>query len=153
MIMSNRIMGFALACGLGVFTLTASVATRSAAADDTPALPAIKLIQGTWVTSENDSLDAKWVFKGDTLESTVNGMEYVGKIKLDHDAKPHSTLDIALTEGPEDTKGKTAKAIYKLDGEKLVISVSAPGHDRPKDFQPVPDEVYLFELKKQKKDK
>ena len=117
----------------------------------TRADPALKAIQGTWVTSENDSLDAKWVIKGETLEATVNGMEYVGKLKVDDKAKPHSTLDIALTQGPEDSKGKTAKAVYKLDGEKLVIAVSHPGHDRPKDFEPVPDEVYLFELKKQKK--
>ena len=53
-------------------------------------------------------------------------------------------------QGPEDAKGKTAKGVYKLDGEKLVIAVSVPGHDRPKDFEPAPDEVYLFELKKQK---
>jgi len=26
-----------------------------------------------------------------------------------------------------------------------------PGHDRPKDFEPVADEVFLFELKKEKK--
>lgn len=149
--MTNRLMGFALACGLGLLTLAAGVATRSAAADDSAISPAIKAIQGIWVTSENDTLDAKWAFKGETLETSVNGTEYIGKIKVDDKAKPHPTLDVAISDGPEESKGKTAKAIYKLDGEKLVISVSMPGHDRPKDFEPVPDEVFLFELKKQKK--
>ena len=148
--MTDRHMGFALACVLGLLTLAAGVPTRSAAADDSAIPPAIKAIQGTWVTSENDSLDAKWAFKGETVEVSVNGQEYTGKIKADDTAKPHSTLDIAISEGPEESKGKTGKAIYKLEGDKLVISVSTPGHDRPKDFEPVPDEVFRFELKKQK---
>ncbi len=148
--MTDRLMGFALACGLGLLTLASGVATRSAAADDPAISPAIKAIQGTWVTSENDSLDAKWAFKGETVQVSVNGEEYTGKIKLDEKAKPHSTMDIAISAGPEESKGKTGKAIYKLDGEKLVISVSTPGQDRPKDFKPGPDEVHLFELKKQK---
>ena len=59
-------------------------------------------------------------------------MEYVGKIKVDDKAKPHSTLDIELTDGPEDAKGKTAKAVYKLDGEKLVIAVSTPAAIAPR---------------------
>jgi len=150
MIMMNPIRGLTLSCVLGSVAFAAGFATRAVAADEPALDPSLKAIQGTWVTSENDSLDAKWVIKGETLEATVNGMEYVGKLKADDKAKPHSTLDVALTQGPEDSKGKTAKAVYKLDGEKLVIAVSVPGHDRPKDFEPVPDEVYLFELKKQK---
>jgi uncharacterized protein (TIGR03067 family) len=148
--MTDRLMGFALVCSLGLLTLAAGVATRTASADDAAISPAIKAIQGTWVTSENDSLDAKWAFKGENVEVSVNGQEYIGKIKADDQAKPHPTLDIAISEGPEETKGKTGKAIYKLDGEKLLISVSLPGHDRPKDFEAVPDEVYRFELKKKK---
>ena len=146
--MMNAIRGLAVACVLGSVSLLAGSTMRAVGADE-PVLDApIKALQGTWVTSESDSLDAKWVIKGETLVATVNGMEYVGKLKVDDKAKPHSTLDIALTEGPEDAKGKTAKGVYKLDGEKLVIAVSHPGRDRPKDFEPVPDEVYLFELKK-----
>jgi uncharacterized protein (TIGR03067 family) len=135
-------MGFAL----GLLGL----ASVGAVADEESASAAIKAIQGTWATAETDNLDAKWVFKGEVLEATVNGTEYVGKVKADDKAKPFATLDIALTEGPEDTKGKTAKGIYKLEGEKLVVAVGVPGHDRPKDFEAVPDEIYVFELKKKK---
>ena len=147
MTMTSRIRGVALACSLTILGFV----TLRAVADDAAIPAAIKAIQGTWATSESDSLDAKWVFKDETMTATVNGMEYAGKIKVDDAAKPHPTLDIELTEGPEDAKGKSAKAIYKLEGEKLVIAVGHPGRDRPKDFEPVPDEVYLFELKKQKK--
>ena len=127
--------------------LVASLSPRRSLPMTQPS-PALKAIQGTWVTSENDSIDAKWEIKGETLKASVNGMEYVGKLKVDDKAKPHSTLDIELTDGPEDAKGKTAKAVYKLDGDKLVIAVAVPGRDRPKDFEPAPDEVHLFELKK-----
>jgi uncharacterized protein (TIGR03067 family) len=142
-------------CGLVLFAaLTASLAWANAPrspGDGAAESPALKAIQGTWVTSENSNLEAKWVFKGEILTASVNGTDYEGKVKVDDKAKPHATLDIELTEGPEDAKGKIAKAVYKLDGEKLVVSVSAPGHDRPKDFEPQPDEVYVFELKKEKK--
>jgi uncharacterized protein (TIGR03067 family) len=134
----------ALACSLTGFAVT----LMPVSADEAPAAAAVKALEGTWVTSETDSLDAKWIFKGDSLETSVNGMEYKGKIKADKDAKPYATLDIELTDGPDDAKGKTAKAVYKLEGDKLVIAVAVPGGDRPKDFEPAPDEVYLFELKK-----
>jgi uncharacterized protein (TIGR03067 family) len=150
MIMMKPIRVLTLACILSSVALAACYATRVAVAEEPALEPALKAIQGTWKTSENDSLDAKWVIKGETLEATVNGTEYVGKLKLDDKAKPHSTMDITLTQGPEDAKGKIAKAVFKLDGEKLVIAVSHPGGDRPKDFEAAGDEVYLFELKKQK---
>ena len=152
-IMMKPIKCLTLVCVMGYLAFAAGSTARLVAAEEPALDEAIKAIQGTWTTSENDSLDAKWVIKGETLEATVNGMEYVGKLKVDDKAKPHSTLDIALTQAPEDSKGKTAKAVYKLEGEKLVIAVSVPGHDRPKDFRAVPDEVYLFELKKQKQEK
>jgi uncharacterized protein (TIGR03067 family) len=142
----NWIRCAAIGCSL---TLLGS-AGLGFAGDEGSLSAAAKAVQGTWTTAESSELDAKWVFKGETLEATVNGMEYVGKIKIDDKAKPHATLDIVLTDGPEDSKGKTAKAIYKLDGDKLVVSVGHPGMDRPKDFEPVPDQVYLFELKKKK---
>jgi uncharacterized protein (TIGR03067 family) len=148
--LTDRLMRIALACGLGLLTLAAGISSHSATTDDTVSSSAIKGIQGTWVTSENDSLDAKWAFKGESVEVSVNGENYKGNIKLDDKAKPYPTLDITISDGPEDSKGKTGKAVYKLEGEKLVIAVSTPGHDRPKDFEPVPDEVHLFQLKKQK---
>ena len=138
MIMMNPIRGLTLACVLGSVAFAAGFATRAVAADEPATDPALKAIQGTWVTSEDDSLDAKWVIKGETLEATVNGMEYVGKLKVDDKAKPHSTLDIALTQGPEDSKGKTARAVYKLDGEKLVIAVPSPAMIGPRTSSPCP---------------
>jgi uncharacterized protein (TIGR03067 family) len=77
-------------------------------------------------------------------------VDYTCKVKIDVDAKPNPTLDLMIDEGPEDAKGKLSKCIYKLDGEKLTVCVSAPGKERPKEFVPAEDEAYLFELKKAK---
>ena len=56
--------------GLTVFAaLTASMAwanPRRSPGDDGAESPALKAIQGTWVTPENNNLDAKWVIKGET---------------------------------------------------------------------------------------
>jgi len=42
-------------------------------------------------------------------------------------ADPDATIDLAIEEGPEDSKGKTSKALYKLKGDKLTLCVSLPG--------------------------
>jgi uncharacterized protein (TIGR03067 family) len=124
-------------------------ATSQALGDDKPQSELLKPFQGTWAT-DGDGIDAKWTFDGEKVKATVNGTDYTCKVKVDTEAKPNPTLDLAIEEGPEEAKGKTSKAIYKLDGEKLTLCVSVPGKDRPKEFAQVEDESYLFSMKKQK---
>src|SRR5258708_5504698 len=85
--------------------------------DAKPQSELLKPLQGSWAT-EGDGLDAKWTFEGEKLKATVNGMDYNCKVKVDTAAKP-ATIDLLIEEGPEDSKGKTSKGLYKLDGEKL----------------------------------
>jgi uncharacterized protein (TIGR03067 family) len=143
----SALFGLAIATSLGL----AGPASFSAADDKAAKTDAVKAFEGTWKTAENEGLDATWTFEGTTLKAVVNGVDYTCKVSVDADAKPNATMDLTIDEGPDDAKGKTSKAIYKLDGEKLTICVSAPGKDRPKDFAQVEDEAYLFEMKKQKK--
>jgi uncharacterized protein (TIGR03067 family) len=119
--------------------------------DDKPQSELLKPFQGTW-TSSGEGLDATWTFDVEKVKANVAGMDYTCKVKIDASAKPFATIDLDIQDGPEEAKGKMSKGIYKLDGEKLTICVSAPGKDRPKDFAQVEDEAYLFELKKQKKE-
>jgi uncharacterized protein (TIGR03067 family) len=145
---------------IGLFVLTLLIASgpalcsKGAAAravdDDRAQGEALKALEGTWVTKENEGVEAKFVFSGANLKASVNGMEYTCKVKLDPAAKPNATADLEIEDGPEDAKGKVSKAIYKLDGDKLKFCVSHPGKERPKEYEQVADESVLFDFTKQK---
>jgi uncharacterized protein (TIGR03067 family) len=121
------------------------------AADEAKALPAsLKAIQGTWVSSADSGFESTWIFEGDTLKSSVNGHNYTCDVTLDADAKPNATADFTITDGDAESRGKVAKAIYKFDGDRLILCISLPGNDRPTDFEPIENDTYLFELKKEK---
>jgi uncharacterized protein (TIGR03067 family) len=146
----NRTGSRAMVASLAAVVVLGGV-VRGMAADDPSPADALKSLKGTWVTQ--DGIDSTWTFEGETLKATVNGLDYTCKVKADPKAKP-MTLDLAIDEGPEDSKGKTSKCIYKFDGEKLILCVSMPGKDRPKEFEQTEGESYIFELKKEKpKDK
>lgn len=150
--MGTRVSGSGLACLLVLaisagFELTGSTSSALAADENTSA-EALKSLKGTWVTEDSD-IDSKWTFEGETVKASVNGIDYTCKVKIDPKAKPHSTVDFLIDEGPEESKGKTSQSIYKLDGEKLTLCVSLPGKDRPKDFEQA-EETFVFKLKKEK---
>ncbi len=147
---TNRPAMNAPAIGL-TFLLTVAVGAATAYTDEKTDSELLKPFQGTWASS-GEGIDATWTFDGDKIKASVAGMEYTCKAKIDKDAKPHSSIDLTVLDGPEEAKGKISKGIYKIDGEKLTLCVSLPGkEDRPKDFAQVDDEAYLFELKKEKK--
>jgi uncharacterized protein (TIGR03067 family) len=133
-----------LGVGLAGISGLASADDKDKKVDDS-----LKEIQGTWVAVENSGFDSTWAFNGDDLKSSVNGTEYISKVTADPKAKPHATVDITIKEGPDESKGKVCKAIYKLDGEKLKLCLALPGRDRPKVFEQADDEAYVFELKKE----
>ena len=136
-----------LALAVGMALVLGGGAARALADDAATAADALKALKGTWVSDEG--IDSTWTFEGETLKASVNGLDYVCKVKIDPKAKP-ATLDLTIDEGPEDAKGKISKCIYKLEGEKLTLCVSHPGKDRPKEFEQADGESYVFELKKEK---
>jgi len=119
-------------------------------ADDAKVSGDLKKMQGTWVNAGSEGPEARWVIEGETLKATVNGQDYNCTLSLDPKAEPHPTADLTIKEGPGDAVGKSSKAIYKFDGDKLVFCVTSPGGEtRPAEFKTVEDQAYLFELKKQ----
>ena len=155
--MSERIYGRRLAILL-VGAICASVslvggARFALAEEDKAAAEALKSLKGTWVAAEDEGIDSKWTFEGETAKASVNGLEYSCKVKIDPKAKPHATLDFVITDGPDEAKGMTAKCLYKLDGEKLTLCVALPGKDRPKEFEQAEGETFVFKLKKEKAEK
>lgn len=135
----------ATAAALGGVMLLSGCA-GSARADDKAPAKGLKEIQGTWVS--DDPIESKWTFEGETLKASVNGMDYTCKVKVDPKASP-ATIDFQIDEGPEEAKGMTSKCIYKLEDGKLILCVAMPGKDRPKEFETVEDESFLFELTKE----
>lgn len=134
---------------LAVATVAAGNASVAMAADEAVSGD-LKKMQGTWVRDGDEGPDVKWTIKGDKLVAEVSGMEFKCKITLDSKAAP-ATADLEITDGPGDAAGKTSKAIYKFDGEKLVFCVTHPGIDaRPTEFKPIEDQVVIFTLKKEK---
>jgi len=129
-----------------LLTLALIVSTFSVSQADEAS---VKALEGKWATDGNSGINAEWTFKSDKLEADINGNVYKADFKADAAAKPHPSMDLTITDSP-DGNNRSGKAIYKLDGDKLVICVSLPGQDRPKDFSTIDEVQYKFELKKKK---
>ena len=130
-----------------VRTMVALLATiglvAAAVADDAANKKDKEKLQGAWtaVSGEREGkedAEAKehaLVFEGDKF-SVKKGDKVVvrGTFKLDASKSP-KTMDMEISEGPEDVKGKTAEAIYALDGDELSWCVAHPGDaERPAKF-------------------
>jgi uncharacterized protein (TIGR03067 family) len=144
--------GLAILRGLAIWAGFCLIggAAMALADDDKSSTEALKALKGTWVAAEDDGIDSKWTFEGETLKASVNGIDYTCKVKIDPKAKPHATADLLINEGPEESKGKTSQCLYKLDGDKLTLCVALPGKDRPKEFEQTEGESFVFKLKKEK---
>ncbi|AMV36558.1 hypothetical protein [Planctomyces sp. SH-PL62] len=132
------------------FLVGPAIGAANSRGDDATASPALKSVQGVWSTRDDSEVPAKWTIKGDAFKAMVHGAQYLGKVSVDDAAKPHPTFTVDITEGPGDVKGKVAKGVYKLDGEKLYVNLSPPGEARPTSLDPVEGEAFLFELTKAK---
>jgi len=144
---SMRLLGMALAAVIVTGSGVRGEDEKTALSGD------FKTLQGTWVSTPDNSQESRWVFEGKKVKSTAGGRDYVCQVTVDPKATPHATIDFRVTEGPDDSAGKTSRGIYKLEGDKLTICVTDPGEgSRPAEFKAVEEESYLFELKREKQD-
>jgi uncharacterized protein (TIGR03067 family) len=97
-------------------------------------------LQGTWTAvsgekegkEDPEAKEHALVFQGDKF-SVKRGDKIVvqGTFKVNTSKSP-KTMDIDITEGPDDVKNKSAQAIYALDGDELTWCVAEPGSgERP----------------------
>lgn len=96
-----------------------------------------KALQGKWTMTKGGDT-AAMTFDGDKFKLDLKGKSASGTFTLAA-ADKLAGMDLAIKEGSdEETKkyvGKTAKAIYKLEGDKLTWLASEPGSpDRPTAF-------------------
>ena len=107
----------------------------------------LKALEGVW-TQDADGHENTWTFKGTNCKRDAPTRKYDMTMTLDAKATPKS-VDFKTDKGPEDAEGKTLKAIYKLDGDKLTICLGVM-EDRPKEFKQEEGSTFVFELKRKK---
>jgi uncharacterized protein (TIGR03067 family) len=127
----------------GVALLATIGLTALVVADDAADKKDKEKLQGSWaaVSGEREGkedAEAKehvLVFEGDKF-SVKRGDKVMiqGTFKIDASKSP-KTIDMKISEGPDDLKGKTAEAIYDLKGDELTWCVAHPGSgQRPEKF-------------------
>jgi uncharacterized protein (TIGR03067 family) len=114
------------------------------AQDEAPRNP-LRRLQGVW-TASFDGQDATWTFEGEKVTVAMGDRTYKADVKVDREAMPRA-ITFAVTEGPEDARGKNVSGIFKMEAGKLVVCIAQPGDDRPEEFKNAPDDgLYLFTL-------
>lgn len=112
---------------LGVALLAACVAFLPALAQESkPAPDDLKRLQGAWrmVSGEGEGIKlpavGRWVFKGEAVQCgyTADDLQPMGTVKLDASKLPKQ---IDLIEAGGAKKRRTMPAIYKFEGDRLVI--------------------------------
>ena len=147
---------------LAVGVLLAAIGLAAAAvADDAADKKDKEKLQGTWAAvsgekegkEDPEAKEHALVFEGDKF-SVKKGDQVVvrGTFKIDASKSP-KTMDIEISEGPEDVKGKTAQAIYALDGDELTWCVAEPGSGKRPEKLATKEGVkhMLVKLKREKK--
>ena len=99
--------------------ILAVVLVAGARGDEAKVSGDLKALQGAWVSAPGSDPSSRWEFNGESMRSTVNDTDYATKVVLEPKANPQPAIDFTVTDGPEELKGKTAKGIYKIDGEPL----------------------------------
>jgi uncharacterized protein (TIGR03067 family) len=99
-------------------------------------------LQGPW-RFVSGKREAQLLVSGDHFTMRFrNGDIYVGTFTLDPTHRPRA-MDLTIQDGPEPFRGKTALAIYELDGEHLIWCPAPPGSERLRAFPAQDDEAHL----------
>jgi uncharacterized protein (TIGR03067 family) len=133
----------------------------TAFADDAADKKDKEKLQGTWTAisgekegkEDPEAKEHALVFEGDNFMIKRGDKVFVrGTFKINA-AKSPKTMDIDITEGPENVKNKAAQAIYSLDGDELAWCVAEPGSgERPENLATKEGVKHmLVKLKREKK--
>ncbi len=100
-------------------------------------------LQGTWTVSDTkgfgkdapaDELkDLKLVVKDHEMTVHYGDRKMKATFTLKETTVPQQ-MDVKVTEGPDDVKGKTFPCIYLLEGKVFKVAFRDPGEKRPSEF-------------------
>jgi uncharacterized protein (TIGR03067 family) len=118
-------------------------------------------LQGSWAAvsgekegkEDPEAKEHTLVFQGDKFSIKRGDKVFVqGTFKIDASKSP-KTMDIEISEGPDNVKNKKAQAIYSLDGDDLTWCVAEPGSgERPEKLATKEGVTHmLVKLKREKK--
>ena len=108
----------------------------------------LKKLQGAWAAPSGDGGESLYTFKDNKLTVKAPTRTYQMTVTLDESAKPHKTMDLTIDQAPEDAKGKTVHAIYKIDSDDKAALCFRPEGEKPGKFEQVETEQFLIELKR-----
>ena len=135
----------------GLLAVVLVAAAPTSPRDESAVAGDFKPLQGVWIFDAPEVGNLEWKIEGTKLKAEVNNETYECSLKLDSKAEPHATVDFTITGGPAEFAGKIVKGLYKVDLDTLTFCVSNPDSDqRPADFNPIEDQVFVFKLKKKK---
>jgi uncharacterized protein (TIGR03067 family) len=130
----------------GLMLAVLAVVTAPVLAQEDDALKGpLKRLQGTWDCQLVDGPEGTISFEGDKVVLKLPEMESASTITIDRKAEPWHA-DFKIIEGDDDIKGKTALGILKREGKGFVLAAAHPGNDRPTDFEPIADEVFVIKM-------
>lgn len=113
----------------------------------------LKRMQGAWKTELPDNGgEIHYQFKGSNLVVEAPNRRYEITVTLDPEAKPHKAVDFHVDEGPEESKGQTNQAIYRIEEGKLIICIDGGAGSRPAEFETEQGQSYILELSRIQKD-
>ena len=119
--------------------------------DDTT-VSGLDKLQGTWVGNElGREGEVKWTFSGNSFDfKGANPQEWIKGSWILSEERVPKQADFTVKEcSVAWFEGKTAKGIYELKNESLILAASAPGDEtRPSNFEPS-GEARVFQLKRQ----
>jgi uncharacterized protein (TIGR03067 family) len=137
-----------------IVLVLAAIAVPAVAADDTDDKQAL---QGTWKPNEavlgDNKIDmmllemAALVIEGDQYTITIRDKMEKGTLSVDPKKMP-KTMDIFPTQG--DNNGKTFLAIYKVEGDSLIVCYSLDQVSRPEDFEPDSNTLLVVKYQRMK---
>jgi uncharacterized protein (TIGR03067 family) len=118
-------------------------------------------LTGTWAAvahngfaqevSRDELRSLRLTFKDNHIFASYGNKKAEANFKLNRIEAGPSQIDVAVTEGPEEVKGKSMQGIYLLEGDTLKVLYSDPGKARPNAFT---DEnkpgVYALSFKREK---